>query len=209
MDIAKYVDHTNLKPDAKREDIKRLCQEAKENGFYSVCVNPVNVMIAKEELSGSDVKIAAVVGFPLGQNVPAIKAAEAAVCVSDGADEIDMVLNVGALKERRKNVVLEDIKGVVACGVPVKVIFETSLLSDDDILYATEIAVEAGAAFIKTSTGFLGAGANEHVVSLMVKAANGRIKVKASGGIRDFETAENFIRLGVERIGASSLVLKK
>lgn len=208
MNIAKYVDHTNLKPDAKVDDIKRLCREAKENGFYSVCVNPVNVAVAKRELVGSEVKVAAVVGFPLGQNVPAIKAAEAAVCVSDGADEIDMVLNVGALKERRRNFVLEDIKGVVACGVPVKVIFETSLLSDEDIVYATDIAVEAGAAFIKTSTGFLGEGANEHVVALMVKAADGRIKVKASGGIRDLETAERYVKLGAERIGASSLAKK-
>lgn len=208
MNVAKFVDHTNLKPEATQNDIKKLCKEAVENGFYSVCVNPVNVKLCKNELKNTDVKVAAVVGFPLGQNVPAIKAAEATVCVSDGADEVDMVLNIGALKEGRYNVVLEDIKGVVACGVPVKVIFETCKLTDEEIVKATEISIEAGAAFIKTSTGFLGEGANERVVALMVKTANGRIKVKASGGIRDIATAEKYIELGAERIGASALAKK-
>lgn len=205
MDIARYIDYTNLKQEATKEDIVKLCQRAKEEKYYSVCVNPSYVSLAKKQLEGSDVKVAAVIGFPLGQNVPAIKAAEAAVCVSDGADELDMVINVGALKDGLTNFVLEDIKGVVNAGVPVKVILETAKLTDSEIALATELAVKAGAAFIKTSTGFMGEGATEHAVSLMVKFADGRIKVKASGGIRTVEAAKRYIELGAERIGASNL----
>lgn len=205
MNISKFVDHTILKPDATKKEVMKICKQAIENDFYSVCVNGYYTSLCKKELHGTDIKIAVVVGFPLGQTFPAIKAAEAQLAVLEGASEIDMVMNIGALKDGDYDAVLEDIKGVVECGVPVKVILESPLLNDKEIEKATELSIEAGAAFVKTCTGFLGGVATVHDVSLMKKCANGKISVKASGGIRDIETAEQMIEAGANRIGASRL----
>ncbi len=205
IEIAKYVDHTILKPDATNEDVKKVCREAIENGFYSVCVNSIYTKLCKEELKNSNVKVAVVVGFPLGQTYSAIKGAEAKLAVLDGADEIDMVMNISALKNKNYHLVGNDISAVVECGVPVKVILESPLLSDLEIEKAVEIAVEKGACFVKTCTGFLGGIATIHDIETMKKASKGRIKIKASGGIRDDETARKMIEAGADRIGASKL----
>jgi len=202
--LAKYIDHTNLKVDAKKEDIVRLCNEAKEYGFYSVCVNPVNVKLAKENLEGSKVKIASVIGFPLGESRTEVKVLETKMAIEDGADEIDMVLSISRLVDGDYDYVYNDIKSIVELGTPVKVIFETNKLTDEQIVKATELSIKAGATFIKTSTGFLGDGANEHVVKIMLDSAQGRAKVKASGGIRDYKTALRYVQMGVERLGTSS-----
>ena len=202
--LAKYVDHTNLKVDAKKADIEKLCNEAKEYGFYSVCVNPVNVSLAKSFLKDSSVKIASVIGFPLGESRTEVKVMETKMAIQDGADEIDMVLSISRLVDGDLDYVYNDIKAITELGTPVKVIFETNKLTDEQIVTATELSIKAGAAFIKTSTGFLGDGANEHVVDLMVKTANGRCKVKASGGIRDYAAAKMYVDLGVDRLGTSS-----
>ena len=202
--LAKYIDHTNLKVDAKKEDIIKLCDEAKKYGFYSVCVNPVNVKLAKENLINSNVKVASVIGFPLGESKTEVKVMETKLAIADGADEIDMVLSISRLVDGDYDYVYNDIKSIVELGTPVKVIFETNKLSDEQIIKATEICIKAGATFIKTSTGFLGDGANEHVVKLMVDTANGRVKVKASGGIRDYKTALTYVNIGASRLGTSS-----
>ncbi|NLZ25622.1 MAG: deoxyribose-phosphate aldolase [Clostridiales bacterium] len=203
--LESYIDYTCLKADATAKDIESLVGEAKRRGFYGVCVNPYYVPYAKKLCEGSDVKVVTVCGFPLGQSVSAVKACEAAVAVSDGADEVDMVINIGALKSGKDKIVEDDIIAVVKCGVPVKVILEAGLLTDEEIIRAVEIAIKAGADFVKTSTGFLAGGATEHAVSLMAKAAKGRIKIKASGGIRTKEAALKFIELGADRIGASRM----
>lgn len=203
MNINKYIDYTDLKADAKKADIEKLCETAEKYDYASVCVNSRYVSLCKKLLKGSDVKVACVVGFPLGAMSMEAKAFEAKKAVEDGADEIDMVIAVGALKDGDRAYVFEDIKGVRSCGATVKVILETCLLTDEEIATACEICAEAGADFVKTSTGFSKGGATLHAVEIM-KAHCGKCKIKASGGIRDRETAVKYIEAGVSRIGTSS-----
>ncbi|MEG1964427.1 MAG: deoxyribose-phosphate aldolase [Clostridia bacterium] len=205
MDIAKYIDHTNLNPTASESDIEKLCQEAKEFHFASVCVNPVNVKLAKSFLEESDVKIACVVGFPLGENTTMIKEIEAKMAVVDGADEIDMVLSISRLVAGDFDYVYNDIFEVVhSCKATVKVIFETCKLNAEQIIKATDICIKAGAKFIKTSTGFLGEGATEVNVKIMKGASDGKIEIKASGGIKTYADAVKMIEAGATRIGTSN-----
>jgi deoxyribose-phosphate aldolase len=207
--IAKYIDHTILKPDTTREMIKELCEDAKVYGFYSVCVNPCYVEFCKELLCGSNVKICCVIGFPLGANISAVKAFEAQNAIENGADEIDMVINIGALKNKEFDIVLNDIKEVVNVTYKkaiLKVIIETCLLNDNEKIKACELAVEAGADFVKTSTGFSNAGANVYDIKLMKNAVNGKCKIKASGGIRTRKDLEDVVLAGADRVGASSSV---
>lgn len=207
MDIKSMIDHTILKPDAKKDEIQALCQEAKEFGFYAVCVNPYYVSLCKDLLEGSKVKIATVIGFPLGANTSDIKALETKKAIDDGADEIDMVINIGALKDGDYGVVRDDIKAVVEAAkdrARVKVIIETSLLTDDEKIKACELSLEAGADFVKTSTGFSTGGATVEDVKLMKSVVKDKMEIKASGGVRDFETARKMIGAGARRIGTSS-----
>ncbi len=209
MSIAKYIDHTMLKADTKKETIVRYCKEAKENGFASVCVNSCFVPLVKQELSGSDVKTCCVVGFPLGAMLTEAKAYEAKLSVEKGADEVDMVINVSAMKDKDYDYVLNDIKAVKeACnGRVLKVILETCLLTKDEIVKACELSVEAGADFVKTSTGFSTGGATVEDVALMKKTVGDRALVKASGGIRTPEEAKAMIEAGADRIGAGNGVI--
>ncbi len=206
----KYFDHTLLKPEATTGEIKKLCGEAREYGFYSVCVNSCYVGAAREFLAGSDVKIASVVGFPLGACATEIKVAETAYACENGASEIDMVIHVGALKEGKYEDVKEDIRQVVAAaakyGAIVKVILETCLLTQQEIVSACHLAEEAKAAFVKTSTGFSHGGAQVCDVALMKQTVGERMQVKASGGIRDYKAAVAMIEAGADRIGASASV---
>ncbi len=206
MNLAHYIDHTLLKPQATGADLDTLCSEALEWGFAAVCVNPVNVRHCAEKLKGSKVRIAAVAGFPLGASLPEIKAAETARAVADGADEIDMVINIGALKEGRLDAVREDVRAVVlaAAGKTVKVIIETCLLSESEKISACELSRDAGAHFVKTSTGFSTGGATVEDVALMKKTVGGLLQVKASGGVRSYEDALAMIKAGATRIGTSS-----
>lgn len=206
-DIAKYIDHTILKPNATSEQVKKICDEAKEYGFASVCVNPTHVSFVASELQGSDVKTCVVVGFPLGANTTCIKVAETKSVIEDGADEVDMVVNVGAIKDGNWELVESDIKGVVdeAKGKAlVKVIIETCLLIDDEKKKVCTIAKKVGADFVKTSTGFSTGGATAEDIALMRKTVGPELGVKASGGVRDFETAKAMIDAGATRIGASA-----
>lgn len=208
-ELAKMIDHTLLKPDATEDDISRLCQEAIEYGFVSVCVNPVWVPFAAELLAGTGVKVCTVVGFPLGANLKDTKAFEARAAVEDGATEVDMVINVGALKSGDHDAVFEDIQSVVeAVGseVVVKVILETALLTDEEKVTACRLAKDAGAHFVKTSTGFGPGGATEDDVALMRRTVGDEMGVKASGGIRDAETAMRMIAAGASRLGCSASV---
>ena len=205
--LAKYIDHTILKADATPDAVDRICEEAKEYGFYSVCVNSCWTARCAEKLSGSDVKLAVVVGFPLGAMAAEAKAAEAGWAVSKGASEIDMVLNVGALKAGDYDLVERDISAVVdACEeqAVVKVILETCLLTDEEKLKACELSVSAGAGFVKTSTGFSTGGATVEDIKLMRKAVGPDIGVKASGGVRTREDALKMIEAGATRLGASA-----
>lgn len=208
--LSQYMDHTILKAEATSAEVKQLCAEAKTHGFYAVCVNSCYVSLAKSELEGTPVKIASVIGFPLGAMHTAAKVAETKIAVSEGADEIDMVLAIGALLEGREEVVLDDIKQVVeeakAGGAIVKVILETCLLSDAQIVTACKLSLMAGAAFVKTSTGFSNAGATVHHVLLMHETVGDHMQVKASGGIRDKAKALEMIDAGADRIGASASV---
>lgn len=207
MKLSQYIDHTLLKPEVTEQEIIHLCKEAKEHHFAAVCVNPIWVKVCAEQLSGSDVKIATVVGFPLGATTPEVKAFETSQVVDHGATEVDMVLNVGALKSNHKDLVKDDIQAVVkATGKKalVKVILETGLLTDVEIVEACKISVDAGAQFVKTSTGFGPGGATVHHIQLMRKTVGADIGVKASGGIRDYETARAMIEAGATRIGASA-----
>ena len=208
--LNKYMDHTVLKPETTEDDVKKLCEEAKEFGFYAVCVNSCYVALAKKELKDTGVKIASVVGFPLGAAHTAAKVAETETAVSDGADEIDMVISVGALKDGRYDYVLTDIKAVTEAaksgGAAVKVILETCLLTDEEIVKACMLAKDAGAAFVKTSTGFSTGGATAHHVRLMKTTVGDSMFVKASGGIRDKTKALEMIEAGADRIGASASV---
>ena len=204
----KLFDHTILKADATRKDVKRVCDEAMAYSFCSVCVNSYYVPYVANLLHGSDVKICSVVGFPLGAMSTRAKALEAKIAVMDGADEIDMVINVGALKDRDYSVVLEDIKAVKeACGEHIlKVIIETCLLTDDEKVKACELAKEAGADFVKTSTGFSTAGANVDDVRLMRETVGPDMGVKASGGIHDKEFAKELVDAGANRLGTSATI---
>lgn len=207
--IEKYIDHTMLKPDATREMLERLCNEAKEYGFYSVCINSYYVNLCKQLVSDSDVKVCCVVGFPLGASNYAVKAFEAKNAIDNGAQEIDMVINIGALKNKEYDVVLNDIKSVVnetKGKALLKVIIETCLLTDEEKIKACKLSVEAGVHFVKTSTGFSLSGATVHDVKLMKDAVNGKCKIKASGGIRTLNDLENMISAGADRVGASSSV---
>lgn len=207
--IASVIDHTLLKPEATEEMIIKLCKEAEEYGFYSVCVNPNYVSLASEILGDSDVKIATVVGFPLGANTKEVKAYETRKAIEDGAHEIDMVINIGALKSKDFSKVKEDIEAVVdAAGKEaiVKVIIETCLLTDEEKVKACELAMEAGAHFVKTSTGFSTGGATVEDVKLMKSVVGDKMEIKASGGIRDYQKAMDMIEAGASRIGASASV---
>lgn len=209
MNLAKYIDHTILKPDTLESDVIKVCNEAKEHSFFSVCVNPYYVSLVSEELKGTDVKVTSVIGFPLGASTTEIKALEAKKAVEDGADEIDMVINVSALKDGKYAYVLNDIKAVVESikgKAILKVILETCLLTDEEKVKACELSKEAGAHFVKTSTGFSTGGATEADVRLMKKTVGDALEVKASGAVRDRETAEKMIAAGATRIGASSSV---
>lgn len=204
MQLEQYIDYTNLKPDATRADIEELCKIAKERGYANVCVNGAYVALCKQLLRGSGVGVACVVGFPLGASTTEVKAFEAAKAVEDGADEIDMVIAVGALKGGDFDYVAKDIAAVKhACGVTLKVIIEECLLTDEQIAEAARICVRSGADIVKTSTGFSKAGATLHAIEI-IKANCGSLGIKAAGGIRDAETARAFIEAGATRIGASA-----
>ncbi|QRM90880.1 deoxyribose-phosphate aldolase [Lacinutrix sp. WUR7] len=207
MKLNKYIDHTLLKATATKEDIIQVCKEALEHDFFSVCVNSCYVPLVKEALKNSDVKVCSVIGFPLGAMSTKAKVEETKQALKDGADEIDMVLNVGFLKSKDFEAVAQDIKSVkkVMPDHTLKVILETCYLEDLEIIKASELAIHAGADYIKTSTGFGTGGATINAIKLMKSAiANGNTKIKASGGIRDTETALTYINLGVERIGTSN-----
>jgi len=206
MNLAKYIDHTILKPNATTDQVKAICEEAIEYGFMSVCVNLTHTALVSRMLKDSDVKTCTVVGFPLGAVLPEVKAFETRVAVEEGADEIDMVINIGALKDGNYDLVEKDIKAVVdaSSDALVKVIFETCLLTKEEIVKAAELSVAAGADFVKTSTGFSTGGATVEDVALMKKTVGDQAKVKASGGVRDYAGAMAVIEAGAERIGASA-----
>lgn len=206
MKLNKYIDHTILKPETTKEQVAQILAEAKEYDFASVCVNPTWVAYAAQELKDSDVKVCTVIGFPLGANTPAVKAFETKDAIENGADEIDMVINIGALKSKNYDLVLEDIQAVVAASGDklVKVIIETCLLTEEEKVKACQLSKEAGADFVKTSTGFSTGGATVEDVALMRKTVGPDMGVKASGGARSYEDAIAFIEAGATRIGASS-----
>ncbi len=208
MLATKLFDHTILKADATKEDVKKVCEEAMAYSFCSVCVNSYYVPYVAELLHGSDVKICTVVGFPLGAMSTRAKALEAKIAVMDGADEVDMVINIGALKDKDYDVVLEDIKAVKeACGnALLKVIIETCLLTDEEKIKACELSKEANADFVKTSTGFSTAGAKVEDVRLMRDTVGNDMGVKASGGINDKEFANALVEAGASRLGTSATI---
>ena len=206
QNYAAMIDHTLLKADATRDQIEKLCAEAKKYVFASVCVNPTWVKYSAELLAGTEVKVCTVIGFPLGASTSAVKAFETKDAIANGATEIDMVINIGALKNGEYDVVRDDIKAVVdaANGTLVKVIIETCLLTDEEKVKACELAVEAGADFVKTSTGFSTGGATAEDIALMRKTVGPDLGVKASGGVRNLEDMKKMIENGATRIGASS-----
>lgn len=207
--LKKHIEHTLLKQDAKLEDFIKLFEEAKEHKFLGVCINPAYVKLAKENLKGTDIKVVTVVGFPLGANRADVKAFETSKAIEDGADEIDMVINVSKLKDKDYDFIINDIKTVkAACkDKPLKVILETDLLTKEEIKKACELCIESKADFVKTSTGFVkgGVGAKVEDVKLMFDTVSPYgLKVKASGGIRDKEAALKMLAAGAERLGTSS-----
>lgn len=207
--LNRHIEHTLLKQDAGQDDFEKLFEEAKEHDFLGVCINPAYVKKAKEALKDTNTKVVTVIGFPLGANKTEVKAFETSCAVADGADEVDMVINVTALKDKDYDYVREDIKAVkiAAKDAPLKVILETDLLTKDEIKKACEICIEAKADFVKTSTGFVknGVGAKEEDVKLMYETVSPYgLKVKASGGIRDKEAAIRMLEAGAERLGTSS-----
>lgn len=206
MKSSKYIDHTQLKPDATEEKIIALCKEAAEYDFASVCVNPCWIPLCREQLKGTDVKTCTVIGFPLGAMSTNAKVFETKDAIEAGAEEIDMVINVGKLKDGDDEYVTEEIRQIKeACGdLILKVIIETCLLSDEEKVRACKDAEKAGADFVKTSTGFSTGGATVEDVKLMRASVSEAVKVKAAGGIRDKETFEKMIAAGAERIGTSS-----
>ena len=205
-DIARIIDHTLLAPDATAEMVAKLCREAIEHGFYSVCVAPVFVSMARDRLAGSPVRVCTVASFPAGMNESEVKACETSLAIKQGADEVDMVMNIGAAKAGNWEKVGSDVESVVesARGKLVKVILETCLLTDAEKQRACEVCVAAGAGFVKTSTGYSHSGATEADVRLLRAAVGPDVGVKASGGIRDYETACRMIEAGATRLGASS-----
>lgn len=206
MEKAKYIDHTILNATATYDDILKLCNEANKYHFMSVCINPCNVSLAHKLLEGSDVLVCTVIGFPLGANTSDVKAYETTRAIADGADEVDMVINIGMAKAHNWDYVYEDIKAVVdaAKGVLVKVIIETCYLTDDEIVEACKAALKAKADYVKTSTGFGTTGATVEAVKLMKDTVKDNCLVKASGGIRDLQTFNKMIEAGASRIGCSA-----
>ena len=206
MNYNKFIDHTILKPEASEAQVIALCEEAKEYDFASVCVNPTHVALCARLLANTDVKVCTVIGFPLGANTAEVKGFETRNAVENGATEIDMVINVGALKDKKYDIVFNDIKAVVdnAGGNLVKVIFETCLLTPEEIVKACELSVSAGADYVKTSTGFGKYGATVEDVALMRKTVGPNIGVKASGGVRTREDMLKMIETGASRIGTSA-----
>jgi len=205
--LASLIDHTLLKPDATREEVEQLCREAAQFCFASVCVNPNWVSLCRELLRGSGVKVCTVIGFPLGAHLPDIKAYETKRAIEQGAEEVDMVINIGALKSRDYALVEQDIRGVVAAAggrALVKVILETALLTRDEKVMGSTLAKAAGADFVKTSTGFAGGGATVEDVQLMRETVGPEMGVKASGGVRTKEDAEKMVAAGATRLGASA-----
>lgn len=207
-DLARYIDHTLLKPEVTHDQLKQLCSEARTYHFYSVCVNSANVKFCHSLLAGSGVKVCAVVGFPLGAMSSAAKAFETREAIRDGAEEVDMVINIGELKSRNYGLVYEDIKAVTSVNprIPVKVILETGMLDTEEKVIACVLSKAAGARFVKTSTGFGKGGATAEDVALMKKVVGNELEVKASGGIRDTETAMAMINAGATRVGASASI---
>jgi deoxyribose-phosphate aldolase len=206
-DLAKMIDHTQLKPDTQKAKIEQICQEAKEYGFASVCVNPYWVPFAYSLLKDTSVAVCTVIGFPLGATTSETKAFETKNAIENGAKEVDMVINIGALKDKEYDVVKKDIEAVVKAAkgkALVKVIIETSLLTDEEKVKACELAKEAGADFVKTSTGFSGGGATVEDIALMRKTVGPDMGVKASGGVRDGKSTVDLIEAGATRIGASA-----
>ena len=209
QELAKYIDHTILAPDAPDEKVKTVCDEAKKYGFASVCINPGNVKLAARQLVGSDVKAGAVIGFPLGATTSAAKAFEAQDAIKNGACELDMVINIGAIKSGRWEDAAADVRGVVRVAegqALVKVILETCLLTDDEKVLVCKLCMDEGADYVKTSTGFASGGATVHDVRLMRRIVGAHMGVKASGGIRDFDTAMAMIEAGASRLGCSASV---
>jgi deoxyribose-phosphate aldolase len=207
LNIARMIDHSLLKPEVTGQEIRRVCEEGKKYGFATVCINPVWVSLCVDLLKGSPVGICTVSGFPLGASRPETKAKEAEIAVHEGADEIDMVANIGALKSGDFELVEEDIRAVrnaVGNEKILKVIIETAVLTDEEKIKATEIVMDCGADFVKTSTGFGYSGATVEDVELLKKIVGDRIRIKASGGIRDYATALGLIQAGASRIGTSS-----
>ncbi|MCA9582069.1 MAG: deoxyribose-phosphate aldolase [Myxococcales bacterium] len=208
QDLAKVIDHTLLKPDVDRDQLVLLCDEARTHGFASVCVNSANVRFCKQRLRGSNVMTVAVVGFPLGAATSSAKAFETREAIREGADEIDMVINIGAMKSHDYALVFDDIRAVVEAARPrpVKVILETGNLNHDEKVIGCALSKAAGAAFVKTSTGFGPGGATAEDIALMRRIVGAEMGVKASGGVRDTATAEAMVRAGATRIGASASV---
>lgn len=206
MNYNKMIDHTVLKADTPLETVKRICDEAMEYGFASVCINPCHVAYCADYLKDSDVNVCTVIGFPLGANTSAVKAFETKDAIANGADEIDMVMNIGALKDKNYDLVRDDVKAVVeaANGTLVKVISETCLLTEDEIKKACELCVEAKADYVKTSTGFSTRGATIEDVQIMKAAVQGKAKVKAAGGVRTHEDMVKIVEAGADRIGTSA-----
>ncbi len=207
--IAKIIDHTVLKATTTEQEVVKICQEAKEYGFFSVCINPTHIELAKKELENSDVKVCTVIGFPLGANTKEVKAFETRDAISKGADEVDMVINIGALKDKKYDLVYEDIKAVVDAAnkeALVKVIIETCYLTEEEKVKACELAVKAGTDFVKTSTGFGTGGSTPEDISLMRKTVGPDIGVKASGGVRCEKDAIAVTESGASRIGASASI---
>ncbi|WNN74903.1 deoxyribose-phosphate aldolase [Lysinibacillus capsici] len=205
--FARMIDHTLLKAEATKEQIEKLCAEAKQFNFASVCVNPTWVKRSSELLQGTDVLVCTVIGFPLGANTPAVKAFEAKDAIANGAKEVDMVINIGALKDKNYDLVQADIAAVVEAAKDsalVKVIIESCLLSDEEKVKACELAVAAGADYVKTSTGFSTGGATAEDIALMRKTVGPELGVKASGGVRSLEDMKKMVEAGATRIGASS-----
>jgi len=205
--FARMIDHTLLKAEATKEQIEKLCAEAKQFNFASVCVNPTWVKRSSELLQGTDVLVCTVIGFPLGANTPAVKAFEAKDAIANGAKEVDMVINIGALKDKNYDLVQADIAAVVEAAKDsalVKVIIESCLLTDEEKVKACELAVAAGADYVKTSTGFSTGGATAEDIALMRKTVGPELGVKASGGVRSLEDMKKMVEAGATRIGASS-----
>ncbi|MDN6161608.1 MAG: deoxyribose-phosphate aldolase [Atopostipes sp.] len=205
--MAQYIDHTILNADATQADIKKVCKEAVEYNFKTVCIQPYWIPFAKKELEGTEVGLTTVIGFPLGANTSEVKVNEAKQALKNGADEVDMVINIGALKSEDYDSVLKDIKAVVEAvdkNALVKVIIETALLTKKEKIKASELSKKAGADFVKTSTGFSSGGATVEDVKLMRATVGPELGVKASGGVRSYEDAQAMIEAGATRIGASS-----